>query len=149
MYILFHGVVFDPAELISAEARDEGVMIQLCGGTQPTLITSESQAPMAMLGELYQFMLEQGIAYQPEDGPEIELDEDELAELTQLSEDGYEWIARDKSGAIFAYRFKPIKKKATYEDPRTPEPIRLEEDWYSEIDFDAGPISINYLILDG
>lgn len=150
MFIFFHGAVFDPADLLIAEATGDGLWIQIAGANGgPTLITSEAMSPQALLGELYQMMLETGIAYQPESGPEFELDGDEELMLSKALADGYEWVARDKSGLIYAYRKKPVKRKATYEDPCTPDPVKLEKDWFSEIDFNTGPISISYMLLDG
>ncbi len=148
MYILFHGAIFDPADLVMAEATDQGLYIQTAGAIKPTIIRSETENPMALLGDLHQIMLETGIAYQPESGPEFELDGDEQMMLSKALADGYEWVARDKNGGIYAYRNKPVKRKSTYEDPRTPDPVRLEKDWFSEIDFNDGPISISYLLLD-
>ncbi|MCR5135631.1 MAG: hypothetical protein K6C12_00830 [Oscillospiraceae bacterium] len=148
MFILFHGAIFDPAEITMVQADEAGLWIQTAGAAKVTLIESEEKTAQAMLGELYQVMLEQGIACDNDDGPEIELDEDELSELKQILDDGYEYIARDKSGSIYGYRFKPTKRKSTFEDPRTPDPVRLHRDWYSEIDYDASPISITYLLLD-
>ena len=149
MFIFFHGMIFDPADLLTAQADGDGLWIQIAGANSgPALITSESMSPQALLGDLYQIMLETGIAYQPESGPEFELDGDEQKMLSKALADGYEWVARDKSGGIYAYRKKPVKRKSTYEDPWTPDPVRLEQDWFSEIDFNAGPISISYMLLN-
>ncbi len=148
MYILFHGAIFDPADLVMAEATDQGLYIQTAGAIEPTIIRSETKNPMALLGELYQFMLEAGIGYQPEAELQFELEEDEVQALSDALAAGYEYVARDKSGKIWAYRHQPKKYKNNYEDAQTPDPLALEQSWFSEIDFDAGPVSIAYMILD-
>lgn len=150
MFIFFHGAVFDPAEIILAEASEinNGVYIQIHGASQSILVTSDSKKPLALLGELYQIMLETGIAYSADDDLDIELDGDEIEMLDGAQRDGFSYIARDKDGKIFAYWSKPIKRAGSYEDISSIQPPRrLEDDYFSEITFETGPISIAYLLV--
>ena len=149
MFILFYGVIFDPAELVYAHAHETCLELAINGHPSITRIWCESEAQSVhLIGELYQHMLESGIAQGIEDGPEIELDGDELEMLEKARNAGYKWVARDKTGLIYAYRKKPIKRKNSYEDPNTVDPMRLESDWFSEIDFEAGPYNIDFLLVD-
>lgn len=149
MFIFFHGVIFDPAELVYAHAHETCLELAINGHPSTTRIWCESEERSThLIGELYQFMLESGIAQGAEDGPEVELDSDELEMLENARNAGYMWVARDKTGQIFAYRKKPVKREASYEDPDTTDPLRLEQTWFSEIDFESGPYNIDFLLVD-
>jgi len=144
MYIFFHGVIFDPTELIAVGAGKEGIWLILRGTDAPIRIRGEQ--PETLVGELYRHMLEAGIAFSPETDLDFEMDEDEEAALSMALSSGYEYLARDKGGGIYAYRSKPRKLKSTYEDPLTQDPMKLEKDWFSEIRFETGAVSIAYLL---
>ena len=149
MFILFHEVVFDPNDLTYAQATESSLHLVFNGNPNTARIWTENGTQaLHLLGELYQVMLETGIALREEEGPEIELDGDELEMLQKAMEAGYMWIARDKDGKIYAYRKKPVKRQTCYEDPNTTDPLQLERDWFAEIDFEAGPQNIDFLLAD-
>ena len=44
---------------------------------------------------------------------------------------------------------KPEKTATEYLDDHTPDPRQMDPEWFSEIKFETGPVSIDYLRLDG
>ena len=150
MYILFNRLIFDTEDLIVAQASEQGLHLHFAGDQNPVRIWCGEGEAETMLEELFGILQAQGMAEAPpEDGPDYDMDGDELEELDAAAEDGYEWIARDKNGKIFCYRKKPEKREVEYVDPSTPEPKRMTDGWFSEITFEGGPVSIDFLRLDG
>ena len=150
MYIFFHGLVFEPEELIVAQSNELGLTLQFRGCQNPVGICCSEDDSFKLLGELYQMMLETGIAMNSKgEDPDFNLDDDELSALDLAAEAGYKWIARDKDHKLFCYQHKPEKVGNEYQDSHTPDPRRMITDWFSEITFDTGPISIDFLRLGG
>ena len=51
--------------------------------------------------------------------------DEELEKLLDLDARGYEWLARDRDGKLFAFRNKPALSGAYWEAPRDPHPERI------------------------
>ena len=149
MFILFNRLIFDTENLIVAQASEQGLHLHFAGDQSPVRIWCGEDEAEAMLEELFGILQEQGMAATPEDGPEYDLNGDELDALDAAAEAGYQWIARDKNGMIFCYLHKPEKVGAGWEDAETPEPKRMADDWFSEITFEGGPVNIDFLRIDG
>ena len=147
MFIYFHGCIFDPVEITMVQAGEDGLWIQTAGAAKVALIECSEAEALLMAGELFQIMLDKGIACESEDGPEYELDGDEQLILSDALAAGYEYIARDKDGRAFAYRNKPRKGRYAYE-PNEAYVLPLGKEKFTAIQFDTGPVSIAYLLLD-
>ena len=153
MYILFNRLIFDTEDLIVAQASECGLHLHFSGDQNPVRIWCGEDEAEAMLQELFAILQGQGMAASPEDGPyaelgPVELDDDEMQALDAAAELGYRWIARDKNGKIYCYQRQPEKVGSEYQDAHTPDPRRIDPDWFSEITFEVGPVSIDYLRLD-
>ena len=149
MYILFNRLIFNPADLTVAQASEQGLHLHFAGDQSPVRIWCGEGEAEAMLEELFGILQAQGMAATPEDGPEYDLDDDELKALDLAADAGYKWIARDKDGKVFCYQRKPEKAGSEWMDNHTPDPRRMEGDWFSEITFEGGPVNIDFLRLDG
>ena len=55
--------------------------------------------------------------YEDQDGDRPELTEGELAVLRDLESDGYNYLARDKDGKLYAFRNRPEYDGAYWSDP--------------------------------
>lgn len=151
MYIYFHGAIFDPSEIAIVTVNNAGLSIQIHGAPLASWISGDREEATAWAAELYQLMLETGIAFQPEDSAEEtqELSDALYAALQQLHSSNYEWIARDKDGKIFAFPHKPEKHGAYWEDPNPQAPIKpLPGGLWDELDGSDKPLNIMELLID-
>lgn len=150
MYIYFHGAIFDPSEIAIVTVNNAGLSIQIHGAPLASWISGDREEATAWAAELYQLMLETGIAFQPEDSADApeELSEELYAALKYLHDNDYEWIARDKDGKIFAFTHKPEKAGAYWEDPIPQTPIKpLPGEVWDELDGSEKPLNIMELLL--
>ena len=148
MFIYFHESLISLDDLIFAQALGDDVVLYFRQGGNRICFLNHFAAAKAVQ-ELHCILIEKGYAETGADDLQVELDDDELAALDQAAEDGYQWIARDKNGKIFCYIRKPEKTAIDYLDDHTPDPRRMDPSWYSEIKFETGPVSIDYLRLGG
>jgi len=149
MYILFNRLIFDTEDLIVAQASECGLHLHFSGDQNPVRIWCGEDEADKMLEELFTILQAQGMAAAPESRPEYDLDDDELEALDAAAEAGYQWIARDKNGKIFCYLHKPKKVGSEWTDGQPgPPPKQMDSGWYSEITFEGGPVSIDFLRLD-
>ena len=150
MFIYFHESLISLDELIFAQVSDIYVVLVFSNTSCNTRIGCAShEAAVQAVHELYDIMIAKGYAEADADDLHVELDDDELAALDLAADAGYQWIARDKNGKIFCYIRKPEKTATEYLDDHTPDPRQMDPSWYSEIKFETGPVSIDYLRLDG
>lgn len=147
MFIKFHNAIIDPSELVAAQATMNGLAVKV-NGCDPIRFSCDKETAAGYIDELFQIVQELGLADQEQDGPEFELDEDEKEVLKRLFDDCFEYVARDKDGKLYAYPQRPNKTKAYYENNAGQLPYRLDDSLLSEIDFETGPVSIAYLLLD-
>ena len=148
MFIFYRELLISLDELIMVQAF--GDKVRLCfhqGGVNFSCASHE--AAVKAVQELHCILIEKGYAETGADDLQVELGDDELAALDQAAEAGYQWIARDKNGKIFCYIRKPEKTGTEYLDDHTPDPRQMDPEWFSEIKFETGPVSIDYLRLDG
>ena len=148
MFISFRESLISLEDLISAQALGDDVVLYFRPGSVKISCASHEDALIAV-SDLHSIMIAKGYAEADADDLQVELDDDELAALDQAAEAGYQWIARDKNGKIFCYIRKPEKTATEYLDDHTPDPRQMDPEWYSEIRFETGPVSIDYLRLDG
>ena len=149
MFIYFHESLISLDDLIMAQAFGDQVRLYFHQGVVEALFCASHEAAMLAVSDLHSIMIAKGYAEADADDLQVELDDDELAALDTAAEAGYQWIARDKNGKIFCYIRKPEKTATEYLDDHTPDPRQMDPNWYSEIKFETGPVSIDYLRLDG
>ena len=148
MFIYFHESLISLDDLIFAQALGDDVVLYFHQGSVNFSCASHEAAVIAV-HELYDILVDKGFAEADAGDLQIALDDDELAALDEAAEAGYQWIARDKNGKIFCYIRKPEKTGTEYLDDHTPDPRQMDPEWFSEIKFETGPVSIDYLRLDG
>ena len=148
MFIYFHESLISLDELIFAQAHGDDVRLYFHQGSV-NLSCASHEAAVIAVSDLHSIMIAKGYAEADADDLQVELDDDELDALDQAAEAGYQWIARDKNGKIFCYIRKPEKTGTEYLDDHTPDPRQMDPSWYSEIKFETGPVSIDYLRLGG
>ena len=150
MFIYFHESLISLDDLACAQVSDIYVVLVFSNTSCNMRIGCAShEAAVQAVHELYDILVDKGCAEADADDLQIALDDDELAALDEAAEAGYQWIARDKNGKIFCYIRKPEKTATEYLDDHTPDPRQMDPNWYSEIKFETGPVSIDYLRLDG
>ena len=148
MFIYFHESLISLDDLIFAQALgDDVVLYYRQGGCRISFLNHFAAAKA--IQELHDILIDKGFAETDAGDLQISLDDDELAALDEAAEAGYQWIARDKNGKIFCYIRKPEKTATEYLDDHTPDPRQMDPEWFSEIKFETGPVSIDYLRLDG
>ena len=151
MFFLYGKRVIDLDSMISAELYDvpgpgmSYLQITMQGGGQ--ICIGGDEDPEEALNALVDALDQHGLLCRPEEPVHIELDEDELGELSAALSKGYEWIARDKNGKIFGYKAKPEEGKASWDPTFDDDPCRFPADWFSEITFKSGPMNIKALLL--
>ena len=148
MFIYFHESLISLDDLLFAQALGSDVVLYFRHGGQRIAFLNHIAAAKAVQ-DLHSILIAKGYAEADADDLQVELDDDELAALDTAAEAGYRWIARDKSGKIFCYIRKPEKTAIEYQDDHTPDPRQMDPEWYSEIKFETGPVSIDYLRLGG
>ena len=148
MFIFFQESLISLDELIFAMPSGDDVRLYFHSGGVNFNCASHDAAVRAVK-ELYDILTAKGYAEADADALQVELDDDELDALDQAAEAGYRWIARDKNGKIFCYIRKPEKTSTEYLDDHTPDPRQMDPEWYSEIKFETGPVSIDYLRIGG
>ena len=148
MFIYFHESLISLDELIMVQAFGDKVRLVFHQGGVNFSCASHEAAVIAV-HELYDILVDKGFAEADAGDLQIALDDDELAALDLAADAGYQWIARDMNGKIFCYIRKPEKTATEYLDDHTPDPRQMAPEWYSEIKFETGPVSIDYLRLDG
>lgn len=149
MFIYFHESLISLDDLIFAQALGDDVILyyRKAGGARISFLNHIAAAKAVQ--DLHCILIEKGYAEADADGLQVELDDDELAALDSAAEAGYQWIARDKNGKIFCYIRKPEKTGNEYMDDHTDNPRQMNPELFSEIKFETGPVSIDYLRLDG
>ena len=148
MFISFLESLISLDELIMAQAFGNQVRLYFHQGGVDFSFASHEAAVLAV-SDLHSIMIAKGYAEADADDLQVELDDDELAALDTAAEAGYRWIARDKNGKIFCYIRKPEKTGNEYMDDHTDNPRQMNPELFSEIKFETGPVSIDYLRLDG
>ena len=148
MFIYFHESLISLEDLLFAQAIGNDVVLYFRPGGANFSCASHEAAVLAVQ-DLHSILIAKGYAEADADDLQVELDDDELAALDLAAEAGYHWIARDKNGKIFCYIQKPEKTATEYLDDHTPDPRQMAPEWYSEIKFETGPVSIDYLRLGG
>ena len=148
MFIYFHESLISLDELTCAQALGDDIILYNRQGGNRISCLNHFDAAKA-IQELYDILIAKGYAEADAGDLQISLDDDELAALDEAAGAGYQWIARDKNGKIFCYNRKPEKTSTEYLDDHTPDPRQMDPEWYSEIRFETGPVSIDYLRLDG
>ena len=148
MFIYFQESLISLDDLIFAQALNDKVILYFREGGQQIFCCSHLAAVKAVQ-DLHDILIAKGYAETDADDLHVELDDDELAALDLAAEAGYQWIARDKNGKIFCYIRKPEKTATEYLDDHTPDPRQMDPNWYSEIKFETGPVSIDYLRIGG
>lgn len=149
MFIYFHESLISLNDLIFAQALGDDVVLYHRQGGGARISFLNHFAAAKAIQELHDILIDKGYAEADADDLHVELDDDELAALDLAADAGYQWIARDKNGKIFCYIRKPEKTSTEYLDDHTPDPRQMDPEWYSEIKFETGPVSIDYLRLDG
>ena len=148
MFIFYRESLISLDDLIFATALGDDVVLYFHQGSVNFSCASHEAAVIAV-HELYDILVDKGFAEADAGDLQIALDDDELAALDSAAEAGYQWIARDKNGKIFCYIRKPKKNEIEYLDEHTSDPRQMDPEWFSEIKFETGPVSIDYLRLDG
>ena len=148
MFIYFHESLISLDDLIMAQAFGDDVVLYFHQGRVNFSCASHEAAVIAV-HELHDILVDKGFAEADAGDLQIALDDDELAALDSAAEAGYRWIARDKNGKIFCYIRKPEKTGNEYMDDHTDNPRQMNPELFSEIKFETGPVSIDYLRLDG
>ena len=148
MFISFRESLISLEDLISAQVLGDDVVLYFRPGSEKISCASHEDALIAV-SDLHSIMIAKGYAEADADDLQVELDDDELAALDQAAEAGYHWIARDKNGKIFCYIRRPEKTSTEYLDDHTPDPRQMDPEWYSEIKYETGPVSLDYLRLGG
>ena len=90
-------------------------------------------------------LIDAGVIQDPTADDAPELTEEEKTELTKMDELGFNYIARDGDGKLYAYFEKPTKDGA-YWNSRDGQPVKLKED-FDFID-DSEPWSIAWLLCE-
>ena len=147
MFISFRESLISLEDLISAQVLGDDVVLYFRPGSVKISCASHEDALIAV-SDLHSIMIAKGYAEADADDLQVELDDDELDALDQAAEAGYRWIARDKNGKIFCYIRRPEKTASEYLDYHTPDPRQMVPEWFSEIKFETGPVSIDYMCLD-
>jgi len=125
---------FDPARDVEPELR-----VCLRGGQDVWIRTTMDEAEAALI--------DAGLL---DDGAEDpQLNEGERGILTELMAAGYEWIARDGDGRLFAYKKKPIRVGAYWEGEALghPSPVRIAEG-FDFVDGDGDAWGIAWLLAE-
>ena len=148
MFIYFHESLISLDDLIFAQVLGDDVVLYFRPGSVKISCASHEDALIAV-SDLHSIMIAKGYAEADADDLQVELGDDELAALDLAAEAGYQWIARDKNGKIFCYIRKPEKTGNEYMDDHTDNPRQMNPELFSEIKFETGPVSIDYLRLDG
>ena len=149
MFIYFHESLISLNDLIFAQALGDDVVLYHRQGGGARISFLNHFAAAKAIQELHDILIDKGYAEADAGDLQIALDDDELAALDEAAEAGYQWIARDKNGKIFCYIRKPKKNEIEYLDEHTSDPRQMDPEWFSEIKFETGPVSIDYLRLDG
>jgi len=119
--------------------------LQMKGGMRSS-IDSEAD-PELVFNVIIEALSSTGQLYSPAD-PDmpIELSFLEKQELDAVAKQGYKFIARDMSGALFAYADSPEKGKSEWIDDNGIKPQRMRDELFDFIDFDDdAPFSISDL----
>ena len=119
--------------------------LQMKGGRRSS-IDSEAD-PELVFNVIIEALSSTGQLYSPAD-PDmpIELSFLEKQELDAVAKQGYKFIARDMSGALFAYADSPEKGKSEWIDDNGIKPQRMRDELFDFIDFDDdAPFSISDL----
>lgn len=147
MYIYFHGAIFDPAQIVSAYADEDALRIEFREEHARLMLpVYDEDESVHMIGELYQAMLETGIAYQAPE--ESELSEETVDALQRLKDAGYEWLAEDADGKVYAFRHKPDREGGYWTDRRANDAMRITDPDLLSFECDEEPVNIIYLILN-
>ena len=77
----------------------------------------------------------------------MQLTANEELELRYMQALGYKWIARDKTGEVFAYKTKPYRENVCFGcENNDYVPCSLGE--YEELDFETKPLEIDKLLME-
>ena len=119
--------------------------LQMKGGMRSS-IDSEAD-PELVFNVIIEALSSTGQLYSPAD-PDmpIELSFLEEQELDAVAKQGYKYLARDMSGALFAYAGCPEKRSREWFDGNDIRPQRMRDELFDFIDFDDdAPFSISDL----
>jgi hypothetical protein len=93
-------------------------------------------------------LIDAGVMEEPAEDETPDLTDEEKEELTGLFDAGFEWLARDGDGKLFAYNAEPEKTGAFWDvkgDQFQAQRVKAEFDFIAADD--AKPWSIPYLLL--
>ncbi len=136
-----HTAVLDTSVLDSRPI----LKLQMKGGMRSS-IDSEAD-PELVFNVIIEALSSTGQLYSPAD-PDmpIELSFLEEQELDTVAKQGYKYLARDMSGALFAYADCPEKGKREWLEDSSIRPKRMRDEIFDFIDFDDdAPFSISDL----
>lgn len=102
----------------------------------------------ATMDEAEAALIDAGVIEDPAGDEPPELTEEETSELTALLDAGYEWLARDGDGKLFAYASKPKRVGVFWEteaDRLQPQRVKAPMDFIDAADEE--PWSIGFLLV--
>lgn len=129
--------IFPTADLPSTPKV--GITLRSGGSTWAETTMDEAEAALIDAGYIEN-------PYPEEDEPP-ELTQEEHDAAADLYDRGFEWLARDKDGKLYAYRDKP-KRDGAYWDTPVSKAERIDEGFDFVAYDDEEPWSIGYLLLD-
>lgn len=135
MLMLFGHTYIDPEKIIAVQCDGDRVGIALEGGVMFAVDWDAKEVP--------EFLSAAGLLPN-EDVREVNLPEEEVAELWDAWESGCQYAAMDSDGKVWAYRERPLKGPGVWNDGGT-FPRRLYGE-FNELAFeDEEPLSLRAL----
>ena len=141
MFIRVNGVIINLDEICSACLASDpyGKKVLKIGMRQGQRINvySFEADPELLFETMTDALAENGLLHvPPEPEPPIELSPLEAQALEAAAAQGYRFIARDFSGALFAYHDRPEKAGKEWSDTGSVRPQRMRNELFCFIDFD-------------
>ena len=106
MLIKIGSALIDPEAIVVIKPYpDEYLKIEIILNNGTSFLTDasmdETEAALTVAGVV------NALTPDPDDAPVPDMDEDEIDRIVELKSDGYEYLARDKDGKLWAYRVEP------------------------------------------
>ena len=151
MFISFYNVIFDPADLLCAQALPWALSLQIRGTDKvlmiPCVHETESGNKVDRSNEIFAELVDILTAQELMTGEEPEISDDLYEALMDLHNKGYAWVARDRDGKMYAYLGKPEKDGAYWADLHPDQTIQLINPLYDDLDGEDKALNIMELIL--
>lgn len=149
MFVFFHEAIFRPEDILCVTKIDFGILIFIGedNGRGKNISLNVHGNSESLLGELYQIMLENGLAFDDEKEELPEMDDTAAQILQGLLADGYNYVARDANGKLYAYRNKPSYIGNMWSESGNDENPQLRDACFDPIEAYDEPVKILELLL--